>query len=448
MSILGNPITLGGGGADLNIDFGSTPPTDTSKLWVPLGKKPSNISLQTGVDVGDFAVQTIDIVDVNGNISAIPTYSGIADDGSGGWYCFGGGGASAQYGPHTTKAIQHISNAGVIEQISETLIYGTASPWCVRSGQYIYIFGGAKSDNSYNNIGRPMIQRFNVQTKQAEYIWSDETLSYTSSAGGPWNDGSKLFKRGNYIILASGNYQVNDLPGSYGQGDNMMRFFNTTDNSFVRKQITPGAHNIYGTKICAITDKLAVAAYYLDSSNTGYKYNLDTYAVELNAPTIPANKTSIANNNSVPFYYYGKSYVIAADGKIYEYNSVTNSFSSTPIKQITTELNARSFKWCYNDGRIYMPYSSKLYICDVKTPLANNNMIIALDIQGAVWKALNTKDTQASVYPIKVLVGDATGYAETKDAYLYDNATSKWTKLDGSSTYQDMLNALNIMGVN
>lgn len=26
MSILGNPITLGGGGADLNIDFGSTPP--------------------------------------------------------------------------------------------------------------------------------------------------------------------------------------------------------------------------------------------------------------------------------------------------------------------------------------------------------------------------------------------------------------------------------------
>ena len=32
MSILGNPITLGGGGADLNIDFGSTPPADTSML--------------------------------------------------------------------------------------------------------------------------------------------------------------------------------------------------------------------------------------------------------------------------------------------------------------------------------------------------------------------------------------------------------------------------------
>ena len=45
MSILGNPITLGGGGADLNIDFGSTPPADTSKLWVPLGKKPDKVSV-------------------------------------------------------------------------------------------------------------------------------------------------------------------------------------------------------------------------------------------------------------------------------------------------------------------------------------------------------------------------------------------------------------------
>lgn len=45
MSILGNPITLGGGGADLNIDFGATPPTDTSKLWVPLAKKPDKVSV-------------------------------------------------------------------------------------------------------------------------------------------------------------------------------------------------------------------------------------------------------------------------------------------------------------------------------------------------------------------------------------------------------------------
>lgn len=94
-----------------------------------------------------------------------------------------------------------------------------------------------------------------------------------------------------------------------------------------------------------------------------------------------------------------------------------------------------------------MPYSSRLYVCDAQTPLANNNMIISLDIDGAVWNALNTKDVSASVYPIKVLVGDIDGWAVQKDAYLYNTTTNKWTKLDGSSTYQDMRNALNIMGV-
>ena len=56
MSILGNPITLGGGGADLNIDFGSTPPTETSKLWVPLGKKPDKVEI-TDIKSGLYSLE-------------------------------------------------------------------------------------------------------------------------------------------------------------------------------------------------------------------------------------------------------------------------------------------------------------------------------------------------------------------------------------------------------
>lgn len=140
MSILGNPITLGGGGADLNIDFGATPPADTSKLWVPLSTKPSNISLQTGVDVGDFASKTINIVDTNGNQASIPQYSGIADDGNGGWYCFGGGAGTVTYGAKASKTIWHITSGGVIERLSQQLVYVTANPWCVRVGIYIYFW--------------------------------------------------------------------------------------------------------------------------------------------------------------------------------------------------------------------------------------------------------------------------------------------------------------------
>lgn len=100
--IYGNPI-ITNGGVKLNIDYGATPPSDTTKLWVPLSTKPSSISLQTGVDVGDFASKTINIVDTNGNQASIPQYSGIADDGNGGWYCFGGGEGTVSYGPKASK---------------------------------------------------------------------------------------------------------------------------------------------------------------------------------------------------------------------------------------------------------------------------------------------------------------------------------------------------------
>ena len=61
-TIIGNAITLGGGGAKLNIDYGSTPPTDTAKLWVPLTTKPSNVEcspvLKYGSEYMTAAVQT------------------------------------------------------------------------------------------------------------------------------------------------------------------------------------------------------------------------------------------------------------------------------------------------------------------------------------------------------------------------------------------------------
>ena len=445
-TILGNPITLGGGGADLNIDFGSTPPTDTSKLWVPLAQKPSIISLQTGVDVGDFAYKTINIVDTNGNQASIPQYSGIADDGNGGWYCFGGGAGTVTYGPKASKNIWHITASGVISKIAQTLVYVTAVPWCIRNGAHIYIFGGFKNPPSYNQAGGPMVQKFNIQTKETTYVWSSEQLQYTSSAGGPWREGCKLFKYGKYLILAGGNYQESELNSSNTQGGNTIKYYDTTNDTIVIRKIFSEPGSYTQSKTCAITSNSVVSSQ--TNYNYGYRYNLDTYSADKTNPTIPSDKRGIANDSSVPFFYSGKSYVVSTNGKIYEYNSDTNSFSSDSIKQITTELNVNNYTWCYNDGHIYMPYSSRLYVCDVQTPLANNNMIITLDIDGSVWKALNTKDVSASVYPIKVLVGDTDGWAVQKDAYLYDSKTSKWTKLDGSSTYQDMKNALNVMGVN
>ena len=440
-TILGNPITLGGGGAKLNIDFGTTPPSDTSKLWVPLNNKPNNISLQTGVDSGDFAVKNISITYASGASGAIPQYSGTAEDGEGGFYCFGGGERNIYNDPKATKHIWYVSPNGVIQTLSQELLYASATASCARVGRNIYIFGGSKSPGSYVR-GLPMIQKFNIDTKVTELIWSDDT-KYTSSAGGPWSF-SKLFKWGKYLVLCGGSNNERDpLVSDYGSRG--IRFFNVDTNEF-RGYLINGTVDS-SSYLYAIAKNSVAGGHY--SADNGYVYNLEKRSGQLkaqNANSLP-DKTRICSYDSIPMYFLGKSYTLASNGKIYEYFEDTNYFSSSAIKTVNATVSV-DYGWCYNDdGHVFIPRGGTLFDLAIKTPLTNNNMIIALDIQGTAWKALNTKDTQATVYPIKVLVGDTTGYAETKDAYLYDNATSKWTKLDGSSTYQDMLNALNIMGV-
>lgn len=42
-AIVGKGIAAGGGGGELNIAYGLTPPSDTSKLWVRIADKPSEV---------------------------------------------------------------------------------------------------------------------------------------------------------------------------------------------------------------------------------------------------------------------------------------------------------------------------------------------------------------------------------------------------------------------
>lgn len=442
MSILGNPITLGGGGADLNIDFGSTPPADTSKLWVPLAKKPSNISLQTGVDVGDFAVTKIDLVNESGVTAAYPLYSGIADDGDGGWYCFGSGGGPASFGgAKASKAIWHINRSGVTKSITQQLTVGVVTPACVRYGRDIYICGGCNENTTYNNRGWPYIQKFNVDTKETTVMYNNPTgLASTGSSEGPYG-GSQVRVIGNQVVLMGGPDRVDPMMSAgLIYASNVVRFINPGNGSITPYNGgAPGARG-YVNYICSYSDEVITSSY--SNGNYGFTFNVKT-KTGVNEHPDGAN----FSRNSVPMFFLGNSFTIGNNGVIYKYDPASNSFAGTGVT-LPVAPNRYQLDAGYNDGRAYIAAANSIYEVMLRTPLNDNNMIISLDIQGTAWKALNTKDTQASVYPIKVLVGDTDGWAVQKDAYLYDNATSKWTKLDGSSTYQDMLNALNIMGVN
>lgn len=55
-AIVGKGILSAGGGGELNIAYGLTPPTDTSKLWVRMQGKPDTVEStdDVAVQVGEF----------------------------------------------------------------------------------------------------------------------------------------------------------------------------------------------------------------------------------------------------------------------------------------------------------------------------------------------------------------------------------------------------------
>lgn len=60
-TVIGNPVMIGGGGdglGSLNIDYGANPPADTTKLWVPLAKKPDAVECSPVLNYGSEVIST------------------------------------------------------------------------------------------------------------------------------------------------------------------------------------------------------------------------------------------------------------------------------------------------------------------------------------------------------------------------------------------------------
>ena len=140
MSILGNPITLGGGGAKLNIDFGTTPPSDTSKLWVPLESKPDVVSV-TDLSSGLYSIEKLQYKTNfgNGNLACVGNKL----------YIIGGVKSQTGYGQSSRDIIIYNIDDGTTETISNVLHSKSATDKAGHSGgcvfvygKYIYIFGG------------------------------------------------------------------------------------------------------------------------------------------------------------------------------------------------------------------------------------------------------------------------------------------------------------------
>lgn len=439
MSILGNPITLGGGGAELNIDFGSTPPADTSKLWVPLATKPNKTSI-----ISYFDGQT-------GNLQSIGSFS--PESGAG-------------YGSLTPR------------MVGDEL-------WVVRVNTFS------------SSVERTVIAKFNLKTKQFVETLTAYNIGYM---------GCGIVKVGDKIYSLNTRYSS----GGYAYTEDKMCIIDPTTGRYSRTSLSILGITQYAYT-SAVTDGKYIYALGGSSSDTNsvdkifvidpellkitktfnfgvslynassiIYYNGFAYFAYNNTPTVAQCKTCIKRINLTTFehsdiYQNGtdmlSSYLwsLTNDGEtaFLAWANWGNASSSTNYSSKTLRFNildtninpvvvseqkpgnygGRLFQEAYL-GNIYSCLNDTLYTIPYKRDLASGDLAITADISKDGIDILADKNNSIFINPISVYLGDDNSIAQKVDAYLYDKTDSKWKTLDGVSYTTDMLNALNIMGVN
>ncbi len=93
--------------------------------------------------------------------------------------------------------------------------------------------------------------------------------------------------------------------------------------------------------------------------------------------------------------------------------------------------------------------SRNIFKFTAQTNLTKNHLFLQEDYgYDFLWSAIKSKDADFKVKVINAYLGGSDNFAHPTNAYLYDTNTNQWKSLSGESYVSDMLNALNIMGVN
>ena len=447
MSIIyGNPIIAnGGGGASLNIDYGSTPPTDTSKLWVPLAAKPDAVECSPVMNYGSEYIETIQ--NTGSSLYSYYCTSAVVGDEL---YFFGVpntfGGVSSQVGYGVYNMRTNNLRWELWSSLSGTSVSSLYGFSCVSYGTDIYICGSSSGGNLY---------KFDTVNKSISRIG----LFPNENSTGLYMAAAAIYK-GIIYVFGGGSY-------SYANRINKIQYYDIASNTFGTKNAT------VASTMGASAQTIGKYIYIIGGSpssgsvtNAIYRYSPDDDEIPTKVATLPTDKAffnSVVIGNFI-YTFGGTSFLSSGSGfvptnvtsgienQIFKFNVTTN--------EITTVSASLLQPMCCPVGL----YDSKVYILNITSlssrtvniiqdfvstsPLTSNHLLLQEDYGcDFLWSAIKSKDTDLKVKVINAYLGDSNNIAQPTNAYLYDTTTNQWKSLSGESYVADMQMALNILGV-
>ena len=452
-TILGNPITLGGGGVALNIDFGTTQPSDTSKLWVPLGSKPNAVECSPVIQYGSEYLTNLE--------SGATTLKNIASATIGSKiYGFSMQSTSSMQRDQEYFHVYDIETRELTHIKLTSISYGSggsvkechgATP--VAYGNSIYLIGGAirLTDGSSTSYVRNGIFKFTPDTSTIEQVATLASYIKGSDESGLYTPCACVYD--NTIYIFGGGLR------SYSNKTNVIQTF----------EINSGATNTLSTTLpyylsesraCRIGDSIYIFGGKGGSSNTSgsatkYVIKYEVTNDSITSEALLPNSLYCVN----PISYGQYAYLFGGNGAntIIRFDSLTNTVETLSY---TLPVNGGCAAGLYNNavyiyGTYYQPtmigegsFLSYVSLFTINTPLSHGNLFLQEDIgYSGLWNAINDNNFVFKAKIINAYLGDSNNLAQLTDAYLYDSDSATWKSLDGVSMTADMLAALATLGV-
>ena len=431
MSILGNPITLGGGGAELNIDFGANPPSDTSKLWVPLAQKPSVVNITNNVN---SIIDTAQIVFSNiASQSAVSAFSLIDDQ-----IVF-----SHKLGHVSANSVGYVSLADFSYSMYSSS-YRTILPMTkIKDKVYTTAFSDdAGSWTYYYHCAAVSL----VPGSRVSFVSSSLASSSVVNISTPITVGDDMYYIGGTSSASTAYYGSLFAKMSYGSTTTTQ--VPTYDSGF--SMCYPSTLSLYNNKIYFICKPTIDVA--------DYTYDLCVFdPVTTKTTRLKSDVITVGGlqRDTIPFSIIdGVGYAVDIKGTLFKIDMTT--YESTSVQ------NAFPFNGSDTYLLLGVSYNGSLFIREPKavgsadigpiyklTPqiaVSAGTLQIVYDGHDEKWNALSGKDAQIKIDPIQIYLGNSAGKGERKQGYLFDG--SKWVSIESGSTYIDAMNALNILGVN
>ena len=447
-TIYGNPLLIGGGGVKLNIDYGTNPPSDTTKLWVPRATAPSSVEAKYEFKFGNeqLAVDNYNYIPVQdasiygscqvGNYiyhyywqSNSVAYFQRYDMNSGTWeklepftsstnnsftrlwqnsmlatedkiYMFGGRYSSATY---TDAVVEYDVSTNKITNISHapsTMAFGV---W-VKAGDVAYGF------SCFNSGGYNRVAKYDFTTKETTEVSAEFTFDTTSTL--PASREYYPFDAGNGI------FYLLPLEGS-----------RTSDSNTPLLKVDLGAKTV--TKYLTVA-KLFPAQTWISGSST---YNLNSFTFKA-AGIVQVGSTGYifggqcAYSGSVRSSPYVFKIDISSNGLVvsnldmYLFPTMTSNGLYRAAGILNNKIHIIQYYSQATDTTYRNNQTLTLY-----SPLDNNKLFLQTGFGNNKFNIVNDNKAKVEIAINNAFIGNSENKADEIDAFLCDTNDSKWKNI-------------------